>query len=48
MARMVVGGVEIFYERAGKGERIEMCHSAWTDGRTRHAVTERKIEAGRR
>lgn len=39
-----INGVELFYERAGDGDRIVLTHGAWTDGRTWQAVTERLVD----
>lgn len=36
-----INGVELYYERAGQGDRIVMTHGAWSDGRTWEAVAGR-------
>lgn len=44
MATVDVNGVELYYERAGEGERIVLTHGSWTDGRTWHAVAELLVD----
>lgn len=44
MATLKVNGVELFYERAGDGERVVLTHGAWGDGRTWQAVTGRLVD----
>lgn len=44
MATLRVNGVELFYERAGAGERVVLTHGAWGDGRTWQAVTGRLVD----
>lgn len=44
MSTAKIDGVELYYERAGQGERVVMTHGAWSDGRAWQAVSERLVE----
>ena len=44
MTTLRVDDIDLFYERAGKGELVVFTHGAWTDGRTWQAVTDRLVD----